>query len=378
MDGAGCFRLRVRSEALPPRARPAAVGAADPDLPHPSEPTRGTTTRQGLRRAVPLARLERASALVGARVTFGNLSTRAIHRGRELSQGPAALTLRQRARILRGHVRRSRLRCSRTPTAPGRLISRTTAHCALPMFCRHRSRTSGRWRRPVPGHRTDVRDVRRPGRATVVLEPGLPVQDMQPGGLVSGPMSARMRLARRVCDSISNASSSMSCAPTANVAPSARFASAVLVQAAHIVPDVEPQGIAAVVNGLALCAIHHLAFDRNLLGIDPSGTVHIADRLRREIDGRCCPMGCKVFTASRSSSRDGQKNVQIRHDSSRGSAQFLARLRKVLYSARQSSMPGRLIPTAASAGPRPARPAARRRPGPPPRCRPGSGARARG
>jgi putative restriction endonuclease len=28
-----------------------------------------------------------------------------------------------------------------------------------------------------------------------------------------------------------------------------------LVQAAHIVPDIEEQGIAAVVNGLALCAI---------------------------------------------------------------------------------------------------------------------------
>jgi putative restriction endonuclease len=53
----------------------------------------------------------------------------------------------------------------------------------------------------------------------------------------------------------------------------------------HIVPDVETAGIAAVVNGLALCAIHHLAFDRNLLGIDPDGVVHIAGRLLREIDG---------------------------------------------------------------------------------------------
>ena len=41
--------------------------------------------------------------------------------------------------------------------------------------------------------------------------------------------------------------------------------------------------MAAVVNGIALCAIHHLAFDRNLLGIDPEGVVHIAGRLLREI-----------------------------------------------------------------------------------------------
>jgi putative restriction endonuclease len=51
------------------------------------------------------------------------------------------------------------------------------------------------------------------------------------------------------------------------------------------VPDADPEGIAAVINGLALWAIHHLAFDRNLLGIDPGGVVHIADRLLREIDG---------------------------------------------------------------------------------------------
>ena len=72
-----------------------------------------------------------------------------------------------------------------------------------------------------------------------------------------------------------------------------------LVQAAHIVPDVEPEGIAAVVNGLALCAIHHLAFDRNLLGIDPEGVVHIAGRLRREIDGPMLRTGLQGFHGER-------------------------------------------------------------------------------
>jgi putative restriction endonuclease len=68
-----------------------------------------------------------------------------------------------------------------------------------------------------------------------------------------------------------------------------------LVQAAHIVPDGEPDGIAAVVDGLALCAIYHLAFDRNLLGIDPAGVVHIADRLLREIDGPMLRTGLQGF-----------------------------------------------------------------------------------
>ena len=68
-----------------------------------------------------------------------------------------------------------------------------------------------------------------------------------------------------------------------------------LLQAAHIVPDLEPEGIAAVVNGLALCAIHHLAFDRNLLGIDPRGVVHTADRLLREVDGPMLQTGLQGF-----------------------------------------------------------------------------------
>src|SRR3954470_22729869 len=62
-----------------------------------------------------------------------------------------------------------------------------------------------------------------------------------------------------------------------------------LVQSAHIVPDIEPEGIAAVVNGLALCAIHHRAFARNVLGIDPDAVVHIAKRLLEETDGPDAP-----------------------------------------------------------------------------------------
>jgi putative restriction endonuclease len=68
-----------------------------------------------------------------------------------------------------------------------------------------------------------------------------------------------------------------------------------LLQAAHIVEDHDPLGGATVINGLALCAIHHLAFDRNLLGIDPRGIVHIADRLLREVDGPMLLNGLQGF-----------------------------------------------------------------------------------
>ena len=67
------------------------------------------------------------------------------------------------------------------------------------------------------------------------------------------------------------------------------------MQAAHIVADPSPEGIAAVVNGLALCAIHHLAYDRDLLGIDPAGGVHIARASATSTTGRCC---AKVFRVS--------------------------------------------------------------------------------
>lgn len=48
-------------------------------------------------------------------------------------------------------------------------------------------------------------------------------------------------------------------------------------------------------NGIALCAIHHLAYDRNLLGIAPDGVVHIATRLLEEIDGPMLRIGLQGF-----------------------------------------------------------------------------------
>jgi putative restriction endonuclease len=58
-----------------------------------------------------------------------------------------------------------------------------------------------------------------------------------------------------------------------------------LLDASHIVADREPAGVAAVRNGLALCSIHHRAYDQDLIGIDPGHRVHVADRLRDEEDG---------------------------------------------------------------------------------------------
>lgn len=58
-----------------------------------------------------------------------------------------------------------------------------------------------------------------------------------------------------------------------------------LLDAAHILPDGHPRGRPIVPNGLALCKLHHAAFDSNILGIRPDYSVEIRRDVLIEIDG---------------------------------------------------------------------------------------------
>ena len=58
-----------------------------------------------------------------------------------------------------------------------------------------------------------------------------------------------------------------------------------LLDAAHIIEDHDERGKPEVPNGLALCKIHHGAFDSNIMGISPDLVIHIPDKVRREEDG---------------------------------------------------------------------------------------------
>jgi len=58
-----------------------------------------------------------------------------------------------------------------------------------------------------------------------------------------------------------------------------------LMDAAHIVPDGVEGGEPVVCNGLALCKIHHAAFDARILGITPHSKIEIRSDLLTEIDG---------------------------------------------------------------------------------------------
>ncbi len=57
-----------------------------------------------------------------------------------------------------------------------------------------------------------------------------------------------------------------------------------LLDAAHIIADSQA-GAAIVTNGLALCKIHHAAYDNNLVGIDGDYRVHVNGALLHEVDG---------------------------------------------------------------------------------------------
>jgi len=58
-----------------------------------------------------------------------------------------------------------------------------------------------------------------------------------------------------------------------------------LLDAAHILADLEGAGEPTVQNGLSLCAIHHRAFDQNLVGVSPDYKVHVSRRLLEDEDG---------------------------------------------------------------------------------------------
>ena len=68
-----------------------------------------------------------------------------------------------------------------------------------------------------------------------------------------------------------------------------------LLDAAHILPDGHPRGAPIVPNGLALCKIHHAAFDRNILGIRPDLQIEVRSDILEEVDGPMLRYGLQAF-----------------------------------------------------------------------------------
>jgi len=89
-----------------------------------------------------------------------------------------------------------------------------------------------------------------------------------------------------------------------------------LLDAAHILGDVEG-GEPGVSNGLSLCAIHHRAFDQNLVGASPEYVVHVSRRLREEEDGPMLDLlkgfhGLPLLLPNRQADRPDRQRLNLR------------------------------------------------------------------
>ena len=134
-----------------------------------------------------------------------------------------------------------------------------------------------------------------PAARMVVLEPGLPVQDMQPGGLVSPPTCAPTRPARRATGCTSSASSSTSCAPTATAARSARCASASSSRPRTSSPTPRPRASPRWSTASRCARSTTSRSTATCSASTPRASSTSPDRLLREIDGPMLRTGLQGF-----------------------------------------------------------------------------------
>ena len=92
-----------------------------------------------------------------------------------------------------------------------------------------------------------------------------------------------------------------------------------LLEAAHIVPDKDPEGEPRVTNGLALCKLHHAAFDAHIVGVRPDYVVEVRLDVLNEIDGPMLKHGFQGFHGSplllptRSAFRPDRQSLEARY-----------------------------------------------------------------
>lgn len=99
-----------------------------------------------------------------------------------------------------------------------------------------------------------------------------------------------------------------------------RFRHEELLDAAHIVPDSQPEGEPVVRNGLALCSLHHGAFDRAFVGLRPDYTIEVRPDILAEGDGPTLVHGIQALHNTRivlprsPSLRPDPRLVELRYD----------------------------------------------------------------
>ncbi len=81
-----------------------------------------------------------------------------------------------------------------------------------------------------------------------------------------------------------------------------------LLDAAHIIPDLEQGGEPLISNGLALCKLHHAAFDSLMLGVTPDYVIRVREDVLNEEDGPMLHSGLQGMHGQRSSSASRPEN----------------------------------------------------------------------
>ena len=256
---------------------------------------------------IPLAALREGFPFRGARVSFGSFYS-GIFRPKEM-RGPAALALvtappkMGRDAPYEDDFEQAtgkftyRFRDPASPTTAALTQAEADNRALLAAFDEaepliyFKGFAPGQYMAMAPVFITAVDRVAR----LVEFEHGLPVADTSGAGLVSAPAVRRYatrealyRLHQQQFRSAVLRAYGERCAVCV-------LKEAALLQAAHIIDDRDPLGTPEVINGLSLCAIHHLAYDRNLLGIDPEGVVHIAHGLLEKTDGPMLKTGLQGF-----------------------------------------------------------------------------------
>lgn len=68
-----------------------------------------------------------------------------------------------------------------------------------------------------------------------------------------------------------------------------------LLDAAHILGDTDPRSTPSTSNGIALCKIHHAAFDQHILGVRPDLVVEVRADILAEVDGPMLRYGLQAM-----------------------------------------------------------------------------------
>jgi putative restriction endonuclease len=287
---------------------------------------------------IPVAALRAGFRFDGERVSFGSFYS-GIFRPSQC-RGPAATTLTTTPPKLSGAAPYDdgydeatgsfvyHYRSPRRPTSAARRAAeadnrslRAAHELAAPLIYFHGI---------APGQYTAVAPIfvteDDPAQRVVRLEVALPTADTTSAGLVSGrdlrAYATREALVRlhqhRFRVTVLHAYRERCAVCT--------LREAALLEAAHIIEDRDSRGAATIANGIALCAIHHLAYDRNLMGIDPRGGVHISRRLLEEPDGPMLRTGLQGFHGAailrpyRAADRPDPERLEIRFEQFRAVA----------------------------------------------------------